>query len=71
MCLRFSQEVFEYLAQSTDTSKSVPVVFAIDDQLFTLKDIQSRTNGKVSSFNGVKVPKSHVNKDVLARIEGI
>lgn len=70
MCLRFSQEVFEYLAQSTDTSKSVPVVFAIDE-LFILKDIQSRTNGKVSSFNGVKVPKSHVNKDVLARIEGI
>ena len=47
------------------------MVFAIDDQLFTLKDIQSRTNGKVSSFNGVEVPKSHVNKDVLARIEGI
>lgn len=70
MCLRFSQEVFEYLAQSTDTSKSVPVVFAIDE-LFILKDIQSRTNGKVSSFNGVKVPKSHVNRDVLARIEGI
>ena len=70
MCLRFSQEVFEYLAQSTDTSKWVPVVFAIDE-LFILKDIQSRTNGKVSSFNGVKVPKSHVNKDVLARIEGI
>lgn len=70
MCLRFSQEVFEYLAQSTDTSKSVPVVFAIDE-LFILKDIQSRTNGKVSSFNSVKVPKSHVNKDVLARIEGI
>lgn len=70
MRLRFSQEVFEYLAQSTDTSKSVPVVFAIDE-LFILKDIQSRTNGKVSSFNGVKVPKSHVNKDVLARIEGI
>ena len=70
MCLRFSQEVFEYLAQSTDTSKSVPVVFAIDE-LFILKGIQSRTNGKVSSFNSVKVPKSHVNKDVLARIEGI
>lgn len=70
MCLRFSQEVFEYLAQSTDMSKSVPVVFAIAES-FNLKDIQSWTNGEVSSFKGVKVPKSHLNKDVLARIEGI
>ena len=49
MCLRFSQEVIEYLAQSTDTSKSVPMVFAIDETC-NPKDIQSRENGKVRSF---------------------
>ena len=49
MCLRFSQEVIEYLAQSTDTSKSVPMVFAIDETC-NPKDIQSQANGKVRSF---------------------
>ncbi|XP_044164602.1 uncharacterized protein LOC114974859 [Acropora millepora] len=62
-----SREVLDYLSQSTDTTKSVQVVFAIDESC-NLKDIPSRTNGKVRTFKGVKVPKSLLQKDVLAKI---
>ncbi|XP_067027293.1 uncharacterized protein [Acropora muricata] len=65
-----SREVLDYLSQSTDTTKSVPVVFAIDESC-NLKDIPSRSNGKVRTFKGVKVPKSLLQKDVLAKIGGI
>lgn len=67
-----SREVLDYLSQSTDTTRLVPVVFAIDDiydrVMQSHKDIQSRTNGKVRTFKGVKAPKSLLQKDVFAKI---
>ena len=58
-----------YLKETTDSNKTMAIPFAIDKSS-TLKDLQSRTTGKVKTFKAIKIPQRKLDRDVLARIEG-